>query len=222
MRLGAGQGSSGTNRLWELGVAVNTADLGDATGENHEFAVRDVSANATRLLVDWNTGNVGIGTTAPAATLDVAGTARLSTAGTPIAALLRSTQAIDPPSIAARTTATVTVSVPNAALGATVWVSPTDGAGGAGQCHDCVRPRVGGGYRGQWLQPPHQRGHQPGRTELLYHRRAVTEGVAAGQFPNFSHRTRSSCRAIWDTRRTYPSDVWVRSIPFHLLPLFRC
>jgi len=75
LRIGAGNGNA--SRLWDLGVQVNSANTNDVTGENYDFAIRDASANATRMLVEWNTGNVGIGTSAPTANLDVNGTTRL-------------------------------------------------------------------------------------------------------------------------------------------------
>ncbi len=78
LRIGAGNG--GAQRQWELGVQVDPANLNDGTGEYYDFALRDATANATRLLVEWNTGNVGIGTTAPGWKLDVAGNLRVANA----------------------------------------------------------------------------------------------------------------------------------------------
>jgi hypothetical protein len=71
LRLSAGNGSA--NRSWDLGVPLNAASPGDVTGENYDFALRDATANATRLLVEWNTGNVGINTRSPRGKLDVRG-----------------------------------------------------------------------------------------------------------------------------------------------------
>jgi len=67
LRLAAGNGSS--FRAWDLGVQVDANSLGTTTGEYYDFALRDATANATRLLVEWNTGRVGIGTTAPVSQL---------------------------------------------------------------------------------------------------------------------------------------------------------
>ena len=77
LRLGTGTGNNNPGRLWDMGVAMSTAAPNDVSGENFDFALRDASANATRLLVEWDTGNVGIGTAAPVARLDVAGNARI-------------------------------------------------------------------------------------------------------------------------------------------------
>ena len=77
LRLGAGNGS-GVGRQWELGVQVNVGNLTDVSGENYDFALRDATAGTTRLLVEYNTGNVGIGTSAPGQRLDVNGNANVS------------------------------------------------------------------------------------------------------------------------------------------------
>ena len=78
-RLSAGNGSA--FRQWDLGLALNVANPNDITGENYDFALRDATANVTRLLVEWNTGRVGIGTTAPVAALHVVGQGQPNTSG---------------------------------------------------------------------------------------------------------------------------------------------
>ncbi|QKG51961.1 hypothetical protein [Hymenobacter sp. BRD67] len=75
LRLGAGNG--GVARQWELGVQVNTGNLNDVTGEYYDFVVRDATGGNTRLLVEYNTGNVGIGTSSPSQPLDVKGNANV-------------------------------------------------------------------------------------------------------------------------------------------------
>lgn len=80
LRIGAGNGTA--NRQWEMGVGVNTANMSDVSGENYDFAIRDATANATRLLIDYNTGNVGVGTATPDARLEVAGQVKI-TGGSP-------------------------------------------------------------------------------------------------------------------------------------------
>ncbi|GAA4047342.1 hypothetical protein GCM10022409_36990 [Hymenobacter glaciei] len=82
LRLGAGNGS-GVGRQWELGVQVNLGNLADITGENYDFVLRDATGGNTRLLVEYTTGNVGIGTSSPTQPLDVNGTVRLGTATAP-------------------------------------------------------------------------------------------------------------------------------------------
>ena len=42
---------------------------------NYGYVIRDVNASADRFVIDWNTGNVGIGSTSPGYTLTVGGTA---------------------------------------------------------------------------------------------------------------------------------------------------
>ena len=71
LRMAAGNGIA--TRSWDLGVQVNPTTPGDVTGEYYDFVIRDASANATRLLVEYNTGNVGIGTSAPDRPLTIQG-----------------------------------------------------------------------------------------------------------------------------------------------------
>jgi len=68
IRLAAGNG--GANRTWTLGVPYGGSDV---TGTNYDFVIADTTANATRFVVEWDTGNVGIGTNVPAQKLHVAG-----------------------------------------------------------------------------------------------------------------------------------------------------
>ncbi len=89
LRLGAGNGTA--QRQWELGVNVNTTNLSDVTGENYDFALRDATANTTRLLIDYATGHagfggrLGVGTLAPTAQLDILGGADSNGANDPLA-----------------------------------------------------------------------------------------------------------------------------------------
>lgn len=71
-------GSSGGYRQWEMGIPVNAANPGDLSGENFDFAIRDATANATRMMIQWNNGFVGINTSAPTQRLEVNGTAKAS------------------------------------------------------------------------------------------------------------------------------------------------
>jgi hypothetical protein len=70
-------------------------------------------------------GSVGIGTNAPAATLDVSGTYKLGTAGTVLTNMLKTTVAInDNNSFGYTSTEQVTVTVAGATVNATVILNP--------------------------------------------------------------------------------------------------
>jgi hypothetical protein len=68
IRLSCGNGSA--QRSWDIGVPYgNTVSSSPYYG----FVIKDATIGATRFAIDFNTGNVGIGKTNPAATLDVNG-----------------------------------------------------------------------------------------------------------------------------------------------------
>jgi len=73
-----GAGDNRAPREWELGVDVNTVNPSDVSGENFDFVIRDATNNKTRLLIDFNEGNVGIGTSTPTEKLDVDGNLKVS------------------------------------------------------------------------------------------------------------------------------------------------
>ena len=68
INLGCGT-AAGASRVWEVGVPYGT---NNATGDYYSFTIRDTTAG-DRMVVRWDTGNVGIGTNNPQATLDVIG-----------------------------------------------------------------------------------------------------------------------------------------------------
>lgn len=79
--------------------------------------------NLNRAVIS-NTGNFGIGTTAPAAKLDVNGSAILGANGTVLTEVIKQTVLKDVASIAANTTLGVDFAVANSATTSTVFVSP--------------------------------------------------------------------------------------------------
>jgi hypothetical protein len=68
LRIGTGNATS--YREYEIGVPYGGASTANPY---YDFVIRDVSQNAIRFLIDYFTGNVGIGTTGPSATLEVNG-----------------------------------------------------------------------------------------------------------------------------------------------------
>jgi hypothetical protein len=58
--LGAGNG--GQQRIWSIRVPYGDAIV---TAPNYGFVIRDETGGTDRFVIDWQTGNVGIGTTTP-------------------------------------------------------------------------------------------------------------------------------------------------------------
>jgi hypothetical protein len=123
----AANGTLGTSTAASLDPTIASNGL---TKVNNTFSLGGTLSQATTIDQATNPlgllgGSVGIGTAAPAATLDVAGSAKLGTTGTPINALMRLTTTFDMSPVPAAGTGTITVAVPNALLGASVSVNPT-------------------------------------------------------------------------------------------------
>ena len=75
------------------------------------------------------TGNVGVRTTVPTALLHVAGTTKLGTNGTAMAAIYSATASLDFPSILATSTTNLTMTVTGAGTNSTVNISTINGTG---------------------------------------------------------------------------------------------
>lgn len=82
------------------------------------------SGGSDNLILQPSWGGVGIGTNTANAKLEVNGTTILGTFGTPINEIIKATVTKDIASIAAGATNIETFSVPNAAYGSTVYISP--------------------------------------------------------------------------------------------------
>lgn len=69
--LASRSGTGGAARTWEIGVPETDNDV---TGPGYSFVINDTQNGASpELMVKYGSGNVGIGTTNPAAKLDVSG-----------------------------------------------------------------------------------------------------------------------------------------------------
>ena len=113
--------SGGEGETW----LINHKGLG---GGNAGIRFGGITTSTGTAPTEWarflDNGNLGIGTAAPIAKLDVDGTFALGTAGTTLNALLKVAVTTDVPSIAAGSAQTVTFAVAGAAVGATVYISP--------------------------------------------------------------------------------------------------
>lgn len=69
IRLASHSGTNGSNRIWDIGVPETD---GDSSGPGYSFIIDDTqNTTPAELMVKFGTGNVGIGTTAPARKLHI-------------------------------------------------------------------------------------------------------------------------------------------------------
>jgi len=71
MRFGSRSATSSSARTWDIGVPK---DDNSAAGKFYSFIIQDTGQPDGEFVIRWDTGYVGIGTTNPAANLDVNGT----------------------------------------------------------------------------------------------------------------------------------------------------
>jgi hypothetical protein len=93
----------------------------------NDFFVNVGSTFSNLIYASSTSGAVGIGTSSPnaSAKLDVAGPVKLGTNGTIVTSVIKNTQNVDLPSIAATGgVLTQTFTVANASVGSTVYISP--------------------------------------------------------------------------------------------------
>jgi len=117
--------SGGNTRLATPGNEGNLYGVDQIVGLNDLRFYTDDAGALERIRVQGS-GEVGIGTTTPAAKLDVNGTTKLGTNGTVLAAVIRATVTKDVGPIGTNGTITVTFAVPNAVPGASVYISPAN------------------------------------------------------------------------------------------------
>jgi hypothetical protein len=125
----AGTGITLTSGSFSLSTPVTVANGG--TGATSFTAGRILFGNGTSAInanvnLFWDNANsrLGIGTSAPATTLDVNGTTQIGNNGTTITEIIRATSNQDFANIGAGNSRTVTFAVTNAATGSSVNITP--------------------------------------------------------------------------------------------------
>jgi hypothetical protein len=120
-KLPMGAGAAG---LWSLTGNASTDTSVNYIGTTDGKSLH-IKTNAADRVVVNSGGNVGIGTASPTAKLDVAGTVKLGTSGTPFTNVIKDTVWItNTSSISTTTMQTATVTFPGAQVGGSVTVNP--------------------------------------------------------------------------------------------------
>lgn len=125
-KLPMGAGSAG---LWSVtGNASTTA--ANFLGTTSNVSLRFRSNNTQRMIID-STGNVGIGTSTPSATLDVAGTVKLGSSGTEFTNIVVGTATLSASNITTSAQKTANATITGAELNGIVHISPRSSLGTA-------------------------------------------------------------------------------------------
>jgi hypothetical protein len=115
--------SPGTGLLDGFIIAISGPSPDATFMQNEAQPIIFGTSGNERMRIDA-AGNLGINTITPEAKLDVTGTTILGQNGTVVNAIIRSSQTIDLPSIAANGESTVSITVNNAIVGGSVYISP--------------------------------------------------------------------------------------------------
>jgi len=100
------------------------------TGTGQTLLVNDEASDTTPFTID-NTGNVGVKTNAPTASLDVEGDFKLGDDGSVLDAVIKRTVSVTTPAVDKHEVETVEVDFTGAVTGATVIVNPSSGGLGS-------------------------------------------------------------------------------------------